>query len=71
MILTGIGLAIGFGGSLVLTHLLTSLLFGVDSVDPVTILCVIGILGAVALGASYIPARRAAGVDPMIALRHD
>jgi putative ABC transport system permease protein len=67
VVLTGI--AIGVAGALVLTRVLTSLLYGVSATDPVTFIAVAGMLAAVALLASYLPARRAARVDPLVALR--
>src|SRR5262249_18386609 len=69
MVMTGIGLALGFAGALGLTRLMASLLFGVGARDPMTMLGVAGILGGVALLACYIPAHRATRVDPMAALR--
>ncbi len=72
----GEGLSLAIGGlvaglllSLLLTKLLTSLLFGISATDPVTFAVTSVLLGGVALLACYIPARRAAKVDPMIALR--
>jgi len=52
-------------------RLVASLLYGLKSWDPATLLSSAALLGLVALGASWIPARRAAGVDPMKALRHE
>jgi predicted permease len=69
MSLAGLGIAIGLAGSLALTPLLSSFLYGVSPFDPATLLGVSLLLGAVALAASYLPARRAARVDPMVALR--
>jgi ABC-type antimicrobial peptide transport system permease subunit len=63
------GLAIGVAGSLALTRLLTGLLFQVQPFDPMVIGGVAALLAAVALLASYIPARRAAQIDPLSALR--
>jgi putative ABC transport system permease protein len=69
--LAGIGILIGLALSLALTRLISSLLFGVTAADPLTFVCVAAMLSAVALLASYIPARRAMRVDPMVALRYE
>ncbi|MGH9445480.1 MAG: ABC transporter permease, partial [Terriglobia bacterium] len=66
-----IGVAIGILGALVVTRFLSSLLYGVKPNDPLTLISVALVLLAVALVACYIPARRAASVDPMVALRHE
>ena len=66
-----VGLAIGIAASLASTRLLRSQLFGVQPADPLAYAAVAVLLGFVALVACYIPARRAAGVDPMVALRQD
>ena len=69
--LTALGLLLGIGGALGLTQLLVALLFGVDGQDPLTLAAVAVVLGLVALLACIVPARRAAQVDPLIALRDD
>jgi predicted permease len=69
--LTGAGIAVGVGAALVLTRLVKSMLYGIEPWDPVTLAGGVLILMAVALAASWIPARRAAGVQPMEALRHE
>jgi ABC-type antimicrobial peptide transport system permease subunit len=71
MTLAGIGLVIGLAGAVAATRLLTSMLFAVKPGDPWTYAAVAALLGLVALAASYLPARRAARVDPLVALRQE
>ena len=71
MLLTGIGLVIGIVATLALGRVMGSLLYGITPTDPATLLAVSLFLAAVALLAMYFPARRAATLDPMVALRTD
>jgi putative ABC transport system permease protein len=63
------GLALGAAASLIVTRVLEKLLFEVTPNDPATMIAVAGVLGLAALAAGWIPARRAARVDPLVALR--
>jgi putative ABC transport system permease protein len=69
--IVAIGLGIGLVSALIVTRLMSALLFGVGSADLFTYATVLLILGFAALLASYIPARRAMNVDPIVALRYE
>jgi putative ABC transport system permease protein len=71
LLLTLIGIGIGLAGSLALTRVVSSLLFGVEATDPVTLAAIALLLMVVSLVACYIPARRATRIDPMLALRYE
>src|SRR5581483_4399923 len=69
--LVGIGLLLGAGGAFALGRMMRSLLYGIGPNDPTTLLAVVSVLAAVTAIASYLPARRAARVDPVVALRSE
>jgi len=69
--LAGIGLAVGLAVAVAATRLLTSMLFEVKPADPMILAGVAVLLAAVSLSASYIPARRATRIDPLVALRQE
>lgn len=71
MELSAVGILAGLAGAFAVTRVMTSLLFGVSAIDAATFAAVPGILAAVALAATVIPALRATRVDPMIALREE
>jgi predicted permease len=66
-----IGIGMGLIGSLALARIVQSLLFGINATDPMTLAAVVALLVAAALLACYLPARRAAKIDPMVALRYE
>jgi ABC-type antimicrobial peptide transport system permease subunit len=70
-VLAAVGLAVGFGGAVLVGRTMRSTLYGVGAIDASVIVAVGGILFVTALFASYLPARRAAMIDPMEALRTD
>ena len=65
------GVVVGLGGALLVTRLMASVVYGVRVTDPFTYAGVAALLVAVALVASYIPARRATRIDPLVAMRAD
>ena len=69
--LVGLGLAVGLAGALAATRLLRGQLFEIGTTDPVTFAAILGVLAAVGVLASYLPARRALKVDPMTSLRSE
>jgi putative ABC transport system permease protein len=71
LVLAAIGLALGLAGAAAASRLLTTMLFEVKPTDPMTYVAVAAVLATVALAASYVPARRAAAVDPLVALRQE
>jgi ABC-type antimicrobial peptide transport system permease subunit len=66
-----IGVLLGLGAALALARTIAAMLYGLKPWDPATFLLSSALLILAALGASWIPARRAAGVEPMLALRHE
>jgi ABC-type antimicrobial peptide transport system permease subunit len=70
-VLIGSGLLLGVIGALATSSVLRSQLFGVTPGDPLTLIAVIGILGGLGLAATYVPARRARRLDPIVALRRE
>jgi len=71
VVLVAIGITVGLAAAFGLTRVMASLLFGVSATDAVTYVLLAVVLGIVALVATWVPARRAAGVPPIIALRQD
>ena len=68
---TGVGLAFGITVALGLTHVVRAMLYGIDAFDPMTISATVGLILLIALGATWVPALRAARLQPMVALRNE
>jgi putative ABC transport system permease protein len=69
LVLVGIGIVVGLGAAMGLSRLMASLLYGIHPMDPITYAAVPVVLGVASVLASYLPARRAAAVDPVDALK--
>ncbi len=69
--LTAAGIAIGLGSAFALTRVMSTLLYGINATDAFTFVTTPLLLGTIAIIASYVPARRASKLDPMIALRYE
>jgi putative ABC transport system permease protein len=69
--IAAVGLVLGLAGSLAVSRLLSGFLYGVTPTDPLTYGAVVALLGGVAALASFVPARRATGVDPVEVLRSE
>ncbi len=70
-LLTLLGLVVGLAAAFALTRVLSGFLHGVSTTDPLTFSGVCALLAMVALGAAYVPARRAVEVDPLVAIRSE
>jgi ABC-type antimicrobial peptide transport system permease subunit len=69
--IVGLGVAVGLAGALLVTRVLRALLFGVSASDPIVFATILAVVSATAWVATYIPARRATRVDPLVALRYE
>jgi len=71
MKVAGVGGLLGIGAALAMARLMRALLYQIEPTDPATFAAGLAALGAIALFANYLPARRATRVEPLAALRHD
>src|SRR5687768_2071938 len=71
MLTAAIGIGVGTVAALIVTRFMQSLLFGVEATDPLTFGAITVLLALMALAATYVPARRAARIDPLVSLRGD
>ena len=71
MFMAGLGILIGIGAALVLTRLMAGILFGVGAHDPLTFVVVTSLIAVATLLSTILPARRAAHVEPVLALRSE
>jgi len=69
--MAALGAAVGLVAALGLTRLMGTMLYAISAADPLTYLCVTMLLFAVSMAACWLPARRAAGINPVDALRHE
>ena len=69
--MAAVGAAVGMVTAALLTRYVQSMLFGVEPVDPLTMGAAVAVMMLVALAAGWVPARKAAYLDPMVALRHE
>lgn len=69
--LVGLGMILGLAAALAVTRVMSFVLYGISPIDPITFVGITAIFIAVALLASYLPARRATNVDPVVALRYE
>jgi ABC-type antimicrobial peptide transport system permease subunit len=69
LVITGLGLVVGTGLAILLGRVMASALFGLVSLEPLSVAAMVAVLGLTALAAGYLPARKAANLDPTTALR--
>jgi putative ABC transport system permease protein len=69
MTMAALGIGVGLAGALLVARFMEGLLFGIEPTDPATFVAIVGLLAMMALAATYVPARRAARIDPLVSLR--